>query len=224
MKKVIPLIALLTLFFSCSKPETQSAEERHHIEGARQVVQNFNGGKLPHERAELIEGRVYVRALEDNIIQVLVENNAKNKHIYYALQMEETLDQYKGWEIYMKKAQILFFRESLVVNSLEEKKRLLFKLTGSTLPDFGNDLVYDDLFEGYGLSRAQRTVNDQEVSLRTLVGEPIPVSCRCRVSASDFSDCDAGGAGATGCSISNGNDSCSVSCSADLDLNACCKD
>ena len=218
---ILTALAVVLFYFSCTKGKEESLKD-FKIENAAQIIQEFNKGKFPHEQGELVEGSVYMRTATDDMMVVFVNNeNLGNASLVYQLQTAGLENQ--NFETSIEKAQILYFRNSLIINSLDKNERYLLNLTDAEKV-VGVDGYTSDI-KGFGLSRY--TISDLSASGDNVtsrgVGSPPPAeSCRCDPDSDDGLGCDSGGSGSTSCSgaYGPGGTNCSVSCGSGH--HACC--
>ena len=216
-------ILISLIFCSLSSCTKKSSNSSFYLDNAEQLLQDFNRGKHSHDKGELLEGQVYLRAASENRIAVYVESPSIEGTLLYLLQMEGLKDQ--NFKSILPKAQILFLKESLIINSLEDEKKFLLKLAPAQNLIPNEDVT---LFNGFGLSRhLGYTFNFTGTAFARdgTGGDPgdppgILVSCKCRLNGTTHT-CSSGGVGSTSCSKSFAGESCSVDCA--TGYYACCK-
>ncbi|MEM1319806.1 MAG: hypothetical protein AAGG75_06085 [Bacteroidota bacterium] len=206
------IASLLLLSFSCTKDKEKTSDQ-HKLPNAPELIDQYNIGRLAHQQAELVEGAVYIRAASENTIVIMVNNKAlADTTIVYQLQLEELTA--TDLSVALKQAQVLFFRNSLVVNSTVTDAMYAFQLS-SAQPQLqlkDNTIPY----LGFGLSRALYFPPVNEVTSRAgfgIPGDPPPVA-GCSCTSIITKDCDSGGPGSSSCSGAYGPNGtqCSVSC------------
>lgn len=224
-KKSSILFALLLMIlgtYSCTKDTNDKLS--FEIQDAEEIMKAYNEGKQAQDKGELIVGDIYIRSATENMILVFVKSPKLGESLMYSLQMNEPNN--KNFETSIENGQILFFKESLIINSLDKNLKYLFKLgsVSNRLPQ----LKFTNTFVGYGLNRVTGfSWNEDIASFRAntygIPGDPPPedaLICKCYTSETVPSNCDSGGAGSSSCSTSSSGDSCSVSCDSGYD--ACC--
>lgn len=178
------------------------------IKDAQKILEQFNIGKLEQEQGKYLEGEVQITAVKDDGIYVKVTMPNSDKTENFRLQMENIENVSYNKDI--NKAQVLFFRDLLIINSLEETLRLQFTLNNDTKIEGVKAMKFDNIYNGYGLAYYESS----EIESRY-----VKPTCGCEGSHSE-KDCDSGGYGSTSCSVNNGQQSCSVSCGGTT--HACC--
>ena len=237
MKKVFNLSLMLgfilATFSACINEDTPVS---YAINNANEIVENFNVDKLPHDRAEIYSGEVYIRAASDNSLLIFV-GDFDSKNDRHAFLVQTGTSDNSSFESSIINAQVLFFRKSIIVNDINERKAYLFTLSGEANSEYIKDLdvEFTSIFKGYGISKypnfeviANADVNgnigvERAADDLGLVGDdpPFIVFCKCFDDVVDTGDlCTAGGSGSSSCSISDGNNSCSTSC--DSGKYSCC--
>jgi len=144
------LIAIASVFLlapSCTKEESCSTD--FAIENASKLMDQFNGGKLEMNQGEYIKGEVYLRSASEDRIAVYLKSPDMSQIVYYILQTNGLSDQ--DFESSIENAEVLFFRQSMVINALNKNERYLIKL--SEAENMVPGITYTKTFSGFGLSR-----------------------------------------------------------------------
>lgn len=219
--KLLFLLACISLMLinSCTKEELTSFK----ITNPEKLIQDFNENRNLAEAGTYLEGRTYIRSAEDNRLAIFVESSNLESSLFYVLQIEDLKE--KTFEKNIQNAQIFFFQNSLLINSLDEDLTFLFSTNEN--PDIGRITKnISNTWKGFGLgihegfdiaqvisstSFDNGTLRDSEFGNP---GGPVEVSCSCKRWYQSDSGCTNGGAGSDGCSISDSSgEGCSVSCS-----------
>jgi hypothetical protein len=212
---------LLSIVISCKKEEPRVD---YQIKNAKQIVDNYNAGKLPHDKGELLEGNIYMRGTNDNKIVVFVESNDLANNLAYLIHIENS--EYNFYEETVENAQIIFMKECLIINSINDSACFLFKLKNYQNSNDINQITFSKNIVGYGIGKhigfsEELSINnintEGAASTRGGPGTPISfaVECTCE-DGTDSPQCESGGPGASSCSTSvtsgGTTESCSVSC------------
>jgi len=224
-KLFIPLcFCLFGLTWACNQSsEIQPAD--FSISNAQKYLDEYNAGKLDYQKGEYIEGDIYIRSASGDMIVVTVNNDElKGSSIVYQLQLEKTLD--PDLKIRLANAQVLFFHESLVVNSISTDEMFLFSLHNAEEHVELKDNTIKNY--GFGLSRFVLISPSNGVTYRNDPGDP-PPSEGCKCTNNIIAVCDSGGQGSSSCSGAYGPNGtqCSVSCSDgknNVEKWACCSE
>ncbi len=219
--------SLLGIFFlgvfmmSCSKEEPTSFE----IKNAKEIISQFNAGKLESQKGEVIYGQVYMRSTDDHQLLVFVQNaDFEEEILLYKFQTKKLQDPL--FKEIINKAQIFYFQNQLIVNDIDSSRRFSLRLT-----DANDNLKVDEegsLISGFGLSRMTVNLNSQndggasrknERNLQRIAGKPgtsQPVgtsACVCSQNRVTV-PCNSGRHGAISCSGAYGPNRtpCEVTC------------
>lgn len=210
------LTILASLFLSCQK-EPASNE----IINLQEKLDQFNAGKLPMNKGELLRGQAALIRKSDYEIGVAVQDE-NGKTYVYTLETDQkiTAPNFK----YFEEVQVLFLRHSVLINSVKSPERILLSNRKETILELA-DLNFTNNLTGFGLSRTTtvkipdiKDLERQEIIY--LVGT-YTCTCRCRTYSNPDNDCQAGGKNSTSCSIEKSGSSCSTDCA--NEKYACCK-
>ncbi|MCF8244046.1 MAG: hypothetical protein K9J37_03010 [Saprospiraceae bacterium] len=209
------IFSTISVFIGCEK--NSEIAQPYELNG-QQMLEKFNVGKLDHKKGEYLIGRVSIQRIEEGLLDFFLTTK-DGRFVHYILQSEKSLTLPKE----IGKAEVLFLRRSVVLNSLESKETILLTVDDeSNLEETIKMIPFDLKLHGYGLARQQKSTSGA-ITSRALVNCGCCItgiaSSACTTNAN--SDCDAGGSGATSCSLSSGGDSCSVECGTGT---ACCWD
>ena len=224
-KLIIPFcLCLFGLIWACNQPsEIQPVD--FSINNAQKYIDEYNVGKPGYQKGEYIEGSIYIRSASMDMIIIRINSDElKDTSIVYQLQLEKTL--HPDLKIKLANAQVLFFYESLVVNSISTDEMFLFGLHNADEHVNLKDGTIKNY--GFGLSRFALTSPSNGVTYRNDPGDPPPAEgCRCTNNV--LTVCDSGGEGSSSCSGAYGPNGtqCSVSCSDgknNVEKWACCSE
>ncbi len=220
------LLISVLLFNACSK-ETLSFS----IHGADEAVTQFNQNRTAEYHADFLVAEVTIKEATNNRIAIFINNAELAAPYFYLLQTKASIE---GINQNIDRAEVLFFENHLIINSLEEDLKYIFKLSNEPLTPLATQLDFDYSYSGFGLGKykgyaiADEMNNSASTRFYGMIARPLPigVACEC-LDADDWDDtpspsCDAGGWGASSCSIEDDGESCSTSCG--LGLYACCND
>ncbi len=220
--------SLLGIFFlgvfimSCSKEEPTSFE----IKNAKEIISQFNAGKLESQKGEVIYGEVYMRSTDDHQLLIFVQNVDFNQEtLVYKFQTKKLQDPL--FKEIINKAQIFYFCNQLIVNDIDSSRRFSLRLSG-----VDDNLKVEEegsIIGGFGLARMTTDLNiednsavlrDDNNNLQSAAGEPGTsqppgtLGCICVSNGTD-APCDSGGPNATSCGGAYGPNGvhCEVNCS-----------
>lgn len=227
LKKTQPLffalIASFSLFFAgCENSAKQEMD--FSIPGASEIVKNYNEGKLEFEQGEYLRGSVKIKIHFENGGGMVDFHLIGDKSLHYILQIYEKGNIFEEAEL--EKAEIIFVRRSIVINSLTSPYRV-FATVDKDEEIFEPLKSIDDITHGIsaiGIIREETTGDidlrkDRHCKCCTYVHGEIWGCGGGQGGVPTSGTCDSGGLGATNCSISGEGGSCSVACN---DSHACC--
>ena len=207
----------------------------YRIENGEQLVQSH---LIKHQakNSEYLEGGVYIRAADENRLVIFLKNQNNDIMPYFVLQMDEPIE--KSFEAQIANAQLFFFENSLLINSMDLDLNYLFTIPSHSSPAILSQIDIKNEFNGFGLvkqkvsSLLKNKHSEESISTRETIqlysglnpgnpGDPIYLSCTC-VPDGIPSSCGSGGSGSTSCSVSSGGSTCSVGCG--NDYHACCNE
>jgi hypothetical protein len=229
LKKTQPLffalIASFSLFFAgCENAAKQQID--FSIPEAHDIVKKYNEGKLDFEQGEYLRGPVKVKIHKENGGAMVDFHLIGDKSLHYILQIYEKDNIFEETEL--EKAEVIFVRRSIVINSLTSSYRVFATVDK-------NEKIYeplksiDDITHDIYVIGIIMEETSGEIDLR------IDRHCKCctyrngeiwgcggtQGGGPGSGSCDSGGYGALSCSISVEGGSCSVSCNEDT--HACCR-
>ena len=229
-KLIIPFcFCLFGLIWACNQPSDIQPVD-FSISNVQKYLNEYNSGKLSHQQAQFYTGSVYIRAASEDRMVIYFVDKVKGENLMFLLQMKENKD--KDFQLELEEAQLFYFRNQLIVNSLNEDLKLMFKLTDAERlrVEEKEELQFKYLYAGFGLAKVNNIeLNSSLTSSQTRnagfgdPGDPPPqeVSCKC-VYAALAADCDSGGVGSSSCTATVGSNSCSVSCTSSY--YSCCNE
>lgn len=230
---VCGLLIFIMMYFSCKKERIAT---NFRIENVQEILDEFNKGKLKSKHSQYYEGKVNIRASRQELL-VFVET-VEGSSFFFVLEvdkLEKSVD-----PIDIENAQVLYFKKSLIVNSLDKNERILFTVVDGVSFSRIPNISFTKNYKGFGLSKYGNFKTDispnhiKETTTSIFDSEDIGLnfrasaSCKCRLrhTSPDDSDCDAGGIGSTSCSLTVGSpcDACSCETECGTGYYACCYD
>ncbi len=254
--KTLIYFSSLTLFvfftYSSCKQNSEIIKKDYSLDFATEIINNYNAGKLPHEKAIYKKASIEIVTTEKEIVLFVKEVN-KQDQMYFLQQTPS--NKRRNIRETIESAEILFFHRHLLVNSTEKDLRFYFSVD-EAIPSYLSNLNVGVISNGYGLVQQKgiklnyksiddfhgieslygvmkRTVNSQ-VNVRADGDEgggtiEAAVECGCCTETTTdtcldivLGNCDSGGAGSSSCSIAVDGNSCSTTCSGSSE--SCCND
>ena len=229
-KLFIPLcFCLFGLIWSCNQSSDIQPED-YSITNAKKYIDKYNIGKQLNHQSQVYTGSVYVRSASEDRMAIYFLDKANDENLMFLLQMTE--NKHKDFQLTLDKAQVFYFRNQLIINTVNEDLKLKFNLINAEpLPiEKEEDLQFKYAFSGFGLAQLKGySYYNNELSsssYRGGFGEPgdpptgEKPSCSCTNNI--LTECDSGGQGSSSCSVTNTNgQSCSTSCTSATQW-ACC--
>ncbi len=235
------VILLALIYVGCENySESVTQEQDYSIPNAAEIVTDYNDGKLDFKKGEYLRGSVEVKTITDSKKGSMVDFYFKGEnstYIHYVLQMSGNGDAFK--ETKFEKAEILFVRRSIVINSLTSSYRVLLTVDENVFEPLVAIGGFTHEAIGVGLIRQ---VSKNDISLRNGGfggGGTIGIHCLCcqyqggelqscegSTATPGEDGCDSGGSSSSSCSLSNSSgESCSVECNpSSAASSACCWD
>ncbi|MBK9982537.1 MAG: hypothetical protein IPP15_08940 [Saprospiraceae bacterium] len=210
MKKSILLFGFAFLmiaisFSNCSNGPGHSKDL--HLMTADTILSQYNHGRPEWDRAIKEEGMVTITTTKD-LITIDVVQDSSNESISYFLQTDSTVT--STLSVPAGRAEVLYLDKHLIVNSLDKKQVLYFKIKADKKPAYLDQIQNMQEYDGYGLGL--RTVS------RGFTLESAPL-CTC-ILAGTAALCTSGGEGSLSCGTANNAGRCKVTCSGAS--HACC--
>ena len=212
MKIFYLLLFSVSLFISCSLAsckETGKVEVTDlHLMNGDSILSQFNSKREPKDWIVKTEGNVNIK-VEDKIIYLEHEpDNGEESMTYFFQTFNESHDLKTGS---FGRAEIIFLKRNLIVNSLDTKKTFLFSLMEDPLPVYLTDFKSTKKYIGFGLG--VRKIKKGSTS------DYVP-TCGCEPNGSPDTHCGRGGNEALSCGTGTLDGSCEVSCAGENF--ACC--
>ena len=118
---IVLIVTITSLILSCSKNNDDQVIQ-YEIPTAEKIISDFNKDNHDIIEGRLDIGHVYMRSEADNKLMLFVNNSSLQKStLIYQLQTKELLKE--RFETSIEKAQVLFFKNSLIVNSLKSVEK-----------------------------------------------------------------------------------------------------
>ena len=191
---------LLIAAIFCSCDNEGGANKDYHLMQADTIISQYNADRPNWDRAVRLEGKVKITSAK-NLITIQLEPDSSNEFFSYFLQIEE--DETKSLNIPEGRAEVLYLERNLLVNSLDKKMVLSFKINSDKLPAYLENLGDVKEFVGYGLGLRKTEKGN------SLEGGPL---CSCIKTSGITMNCPNGGENEVSCGTGNTMGSCRVSC------------
>lgn len=224
--RAVVLLSLLT-YVSCDRGDLSN----FRLLNGKGVVEGYSENDFT---GQYFQSPITIKGSKSNEILMSINtkgNSGGTADRIYILQVDRGVKDVSRINFKFNKAEILFFKDFLIVNSLDEDKTIRFTInrneSESAYKKLPSDITekVDEIFTGYGLAQAFGT---WPASLEFLKNAPdayealdenFITSASGARAAKAANECTAGGRGSTSCSLS-GEYGCSVSCSSGY--YACC--
>ena len=205
---LVTVIALcLPAFYGC-KTEPKENTNELYLAHPDSII-NMHNKSLPEwEWTTRTEGWVNIITKHKRIeIQHVPEKGTEI--ISYFLQNEEEND--KTDSLTIKRAEVIFLKRGLLVNSLMKKETLYFYLETDEIPSQIEDIGKVKSFKGFGLGERKIILGSQA---------NLPPYCACDHASTPPGNCKAGQTMELSCASTNEYGSCKVTCTGQT--YACC--
>ena len=212
MKNHFHLLFSMWLFISFFQGSCKDSGKEEvsdfHLTNADSILSQFNSKREPKDWIVKTEGKVNIK-VEDKI--VYLEHSPENGEVFMTYFFQSFNEAHDLKSDSFGRAEILFLKRNLIINSLERNQTLLFSLMEDAPPVYLADLQTTKKYIGFGLGL--RKINKGSTS------EYVPL-CGCEPNGSPYDHCVSGGDGALSCGTGNLDGSCEVSCAGENF--ACC--
>jgi len=202
------LIALcLPAFYGCKPEPTHNANDLY-LAHADSIINSYNAPLAQWEWTAKTDGWVNI-ITKNKRIEIQHVPEMGNEIISYFLQNEEENDKIDS--VTFKKAEVIFLKRGLLVNSLMKKETMYFYLETDEIPSLIKDIGKVKYFKGFGLGERKITLGSQANQ---------PPYCACDHASTPPGNCKAGQNMEMNCASANEYGSCKVICTGQT--YACC--
>jgi len=145
------LLLASTSFFIYTSCSNQQSEQQvdYSIPNAKQIIDQFNSDKLPSHQATYLKGALEIVS-SDQEISIFVKGDDDMTPLY--ILQKGKMNSSDKIRKSLSDAEILFFHNGLLINSLESDFRY-FLSVDETIPDYLNSVFISKFIKGYGLIR-----------------------------------------------------------------------
>ncbi|MEP6647329.1 MAG: hypothetical protein ABJC12_09565 [Saprospiraceae bacterium] len=178
------------------------------MKNSADILSQYNAGRPNWDWSVKVEGNVKIEATK-NLIIINVEADSSDEIISYFLQTDN--DETHILSVPPGKAEVLYLEKHLVVNYLDTKRILYFKIKSEKKPSYLEPIENMDEYAGFGLGI--RRVNKGN----SLGSAPF---CSCIHAGTTGLNCPSGGGEGLSCGVGNYVGSCKINCSGQT--YACC--